>query len=59
MVDPKNRKSDYVCIDCGVKYLHESQKSKKQSVTFFMDECGICSNFKPVTHIRVYNYLIK
>jgi DNA-directed RNA polymerase subunit RPC12/RpoP len=52
----KDRKSDYVCIECGKKY---GESSTPSIVTFSQDECGICGKNKPVTHIKAYNYLRK
>lgn len=52
-----NRTSDYICIDCGVKYLSEQQKQSGGNVTtFHQNDCGICGENKGVTSIRHYNY---
>ena len=59
MTKKENRKSDYVCVKCGVKYLTEEQKDKAQICTFFIGECGLCSEETGITHIRNYNYLNK
>jgi len=55
----KNRKSDYVCVNCGVKYLTEEQKDKAMICTFYLGTCGLCNEQAAITHIRNYNYLNK
>jgi len=55
--DVENRKSDYVCIDCGIEFLTDKQKQKSGVSTFHKSECCLCGEEKSVTHIRVYNYL--
>jgi len=53
-----NRKSDYVCFDCGVLFLTEEQKkSGGHAVTFSVSECCLCHQEKGTTHIRTYNWL--
>jgi hypothetical protein len=58
-MNKKDRKSDYVCVNCGVSFLTEEQKHKARICTFFIDKCGLCGKEDPVTHIRNYNYLNK
>ena len=54
-----NRKSDYVCFDCGVQFLTEEQKNGGGSVsTFSVSECCLCGEEKGTTHIRHYNRLM-
>ena len=53
-----NRKSDYVCFDCGVLFLREDQKKGHgNAITFHQSECCLCEEDKSVTHIRAYNRL--
>ncbi len=53
-----NRTSDYVCIDCGVPFLTEKQKSEGgHGTTFHKTVCGLCGKEGSVTHIRHYNRL--
>lgn len=53
-----NRKSDYVCFDCGVLFLTEEQKKGEGSqVTFSVSECCLCHQEKGTTNIRHYNRL--
>lgn len=53
-----NRKSDYVCFDCGVQFLTEEQKKNDGRVaTFSVSECCLCGEEKGTTNIRTYNYL--
>lgn len=56
-----NRKSDYVCFNCGIQFISKEQKKKElgYAVTFFEDNCGLCGDFTGVTNIRHYNYLRK
>lgn len=56
---PEDRTSDYVCIDCGVKYLTEDQKKDDRITTVSDSDCGLCGEHKPTKHIRHYNYLRK
>lgn len=58
-MNKKDRKSDYVCVNCGVSFLTEEQKKKARICTFFIDKCGLCDKKESVTHIRNYNYLNK
>lgn len=51
--------SDYVCESCGEKYLTEVQKKRDVVYTCHVGECSLCREEKVVTHIRLYNYLIK
>lgn len=53
----EGRTSDYVCADCGVKYLTEKQKKQDRVSTFHLNICGLCGEEEGVTHIRTYNYL--
>jgi hypothetical protein len=55
----KDSKSDYVCSECGVKYLTEQQKKENRVCTFFLGTCGLCKKQAAITHIRNYNYLNK
>jgi hypothetical protein len=55
----ENRKSDYVCVECGVPYLTDKQKEEGGCTTFHKGICGICEEEKSITHIRTYNYLQK
>ena len=57
MKDREKRTSDYVCIECGDKYRSESQKKIGYITTFHTGECGICGEFKSITHMRLFNYL--
>lgn len=59
MTMKENRKSDYVCVKCGVKYLTEEQKDKTMICTFYLGTCGLCNEHVAITHIRNYNYLNK
>ncbi len=53
-----NRKSDYVCFDCGVLFLTEEQKKSEGSqVTFSVSDCCLCGENKGTTNIRHYNRL--
>ena len=53
-----NRKSDYVCFDCGVQFLTEQQKDGHgNAITFSVSECCLCNEQKGTTHIRHYNRL--
>lgn len=53
-----DRKSDYVCIDCGVQFLDDKQKARGGSVTtFHQGECCLCGKDKSITNIRHYNWL--
>jgi hypothetical protein len=56
-MNKEDRKSDYVCVKCGVKYLTKEQKKENRVCTFFLDTCGLCEKHQAVTHIRNYNYL--
>lgn len=56
MKEPKDRTSDYCCIDCGKEYVKD-KKPIITIVTFHTGICGICGETKSITHIRVYNYL--
>ena len=51
------RISDYVCFDCGIKYLTPEQIEEGGVSTFSVSTCGICEEKKGTTHIRHYNYL--
>jgi len=53
----KNRTSDYVCSNCGMKYLTEEQKRRDIIVTSHFDNCGLCGEFTSVINIRHYNWL--
>lgn len=60
MTKEENRISDYVCIECGTKYLTEKQKQAGGfCTTFHQGVCGLCQEEKSITHIRAYNYLRK
>jgi len=48
---------NYVCVDCGVKYLTEEQKKNRYATTFHIGKCCECGKEKGVTNIRHYNYL--
>lgn len=53
-----NRKSDYVCFDCGIEFLSEEQKGKRCVVTAHFGTCCLCGEQdKTVTHIRTFNWL--
>lgn len=53
-----DRKTDYVCFECGKNFLTEAQKkSGGDCVTFHQNTCGLCGEDKSVTNIRHYNYL--
>jgi len=51
------RISDYICADCGIKYLTPEQIEEGGVSTFSVSTCGICGEKKGTTHIRHYNYL--
>lgn len=53
----KKRTSDYVCCDCGEKFLKETQS--EIIATFHYSNCGVCGKYKPVTHVRHWNWLKK
>lgn len=55
MIQIKDPNNDYVCFECGVKYI--KNKDVGQSNTFHYSECCLCIEHKPATHIRHYNYL--
>lgn len=57
MTMEKDRKSDYVCVKCGVKYLTEKQKKQNNVCTFFLGTCALCNEKAAITHVRNYNYL--
>lgn len=57
IADVSARTSDYVCVDCGVKFLTKNQKEKGGVSTFHLGKCGLCGEEKSITHIRTYNYL--
>lgn len=53
-----DRKSDYVCIDCGVQFLTDEQKKAGgYPTTFHQGECCLCEKDKSITNIRRYNWL--
>lgn len=53
-----NRINNYVCWDCGYKFLTEKQKeSRGNAVTFHESTCALCHELKGVCHIRIWNYL--
>ena len=56
----EDRTSDYVCHDCGVKYLTAEQLEGEGDVcTATLDNCGVCGKEVTVIHIRHYNWLHK
>ena len=57
IADVSARTSDYVCVDCGVKFLTDKQKENGGVSTFHLGKCGLCGEEKSITHIRTYNYL--
>jgi len=58
-IDKKLETNGYCCWQCGYEYLTKEQKKEHQFSTFHLGECVLCSEEKPVTHIRNYNWLIK
>lgn len=52
-----NRKSDYICWDCGIPFQTEKQKQQKSIVTAHNGNCGLCNEVKGVTYIKLFNYL--
>jgi len=55
--DRESRTSDYVCNECGRKFLNELQKQQNRVLTYHIDRCGICQQEKEVTHIRAFSCL--
>lgn len=54
---PEEEKPNYVCFDCGKKYLTEVQKKQDRIVTAHLSTCDLCKEHKSVTHIRTFNWL--
>lgn len=54
-----NRTSDYICWDCGHKFLTEDDKKNGVGnvVTAHESECGLCGKITSVTHMRTWKYL--
>lgn len=53
-----NRKSDLVCVECGVQFITDRQRQVGGSVsTFRKAVCCLCGTNTHVTHYRHYNYL--
>jgi len=53
------RTSDYICFDCGNKFLTEEQKNEETVSTMHMSKCGLCGKEKGVCHMRHFNWLNK
>lgn len=53
----ENRTSDYICWDCGNEFKTPEQLTRESVVTQHTENCGLCGEEKPVTHIRAFNYL--
>jgi len=51
-----SREGEYICIDCGRKYLNKEQLTQAHITTFFVGECYECKESKSITSIRHYNY---
>lgn len=59
-IEERIKTNGYCCVDCGVNYLTEKQKSQEGNVsTFHKGVCTVCLKETSVTHIRHYNYLRK
>ncbi len=59
ITDRDLRRSDYVCFECGVKYLTKQQKQNLMVLSSHIAECGLCMKINSVYHIRHYNHLQK
>ena len=58
MKNPKNKEA---CFECGEEFLTEEQINSEhiEYVWYNQSECCICNEVKAVTHIRLFNNLIK
>lgn len=60
----KNKKINWVCDTCGIKYGKWYQPGatapKMHCATYHMDVCDVCNNSNvPVTEPRDYGYLVE
>lgn len=53
-----DKEIDWVCNDCGIPYLLDSQRSKDRIHTYNQFTCDVCGEVKSVTDPRNFNYLV-
>ena len=57
----KNLNNKESCFECGKEFLTEEQmiSGHTEYVWYNQSECCLCGEVKAVTHIRLFNHLIK